>query len=119
MKSNYEILKIAAGIAGIRYDEKRSIPVVGCSWWGLWLHYDDEPPEGAPRYWNPLRKSDQALRLAAVTKTPIWFDGSAVLAGYQSQRWRSWRVEIAANDLGGEDALRRAIVLAVVEGVKT
>lgn len=60
-----ELLESAARAAGIRYDAGASLPhPKSGAFFGLWLVFDGEPPSDAQRYWNPLRKDGDALRLA-------------------------------------------------------
>lgn len=66
----HDLLVLAAKAGGIRYDQDASIPKDGRAWWGLWLVYDDEPGQGARRYWRPHTRDGDALRLAA--KLYLW-----------------------------------------------
>lgn len=60
-----QMLEMAAKAAGIDFEPEKSEPhpVNGC-WWGLWIKYDRETDQFDDRYWNPLAKDGQALRLA-------------------------------------------------------
>lgn len=106
-----ELLEQAAQVADVRYDATRSTPhpVSGC-FFGLWLTFDGEPPEGARRYWNPLTDDGDAFRLAV--QRGIWVHPDNHTVEAVGRRAVYERVE-RHHDRGV--ATRRAIVRAAVE----
>ena len=60
MKTDRELLELAAKAAGIDYDEKCTEKDYK---FGLWLTMHGEPYEGQRRKWNPLTDDGDALRL--------------------------------------------------------
>ena len=65
MKTDRELLELAAKAAGIEYDVEASKPhPKSGAWFGLWLVIHGEPNEFTRRRWNPLTDDGDALRLA-------------------------------------------------------
>ena len=71
-----ELLERAAHVAGIRLDATKSVPhPISSAFFGLWLTFDGEPPEGARRYWNPLRDDGDCARLEAALELDVLWGG--------------------------------------------
>ena len=105
-----ELLEAAAKVAGVRYDHAASKPhPTSGAFWGLWLVFDDEPSEYAPRYWNPLTDDGDALRLAVKLRmnVEVWPDIVSVTTTHRATGDKD-ASEQAGSDLNA--ATRRAIV---------
>lgn len=61
MKTNRELLELAAKAAGVEYDKETTQEDYR---FGLWLTLHGEPTEFTRRSWNPLTDDGDALRLA-------------------------------------------------------
>lgn len=59
----YETLLRIAEFSGLEYHKELSTPAERRTFWGLWVPPKDEHSSGY--HWNPLRKDDDALRLAS------------------------------------------------------
>ena len=91
MKTDRELLELAAKAAGIEYDVEASKPhPTSVAWFGLWLVIHGEPNEFTRRRWNPLTDDGDALRLAVKLQIDIkqygdhvvaWFDGGYIGTG--------------------------------------
>ena len=64
MKTDRELLELAAKAAGIEYTIEDSDYYISHKFFGLWLVKHHEPSEYEKRYWNPLTDDGEALRLA-------------------------------------------------------
>lgn len=59
----YTTLLRIAEFSGLEYHKELSTPAERRTFWGLWVPPKDEHSSGY--HWNPLRKDDDALRLAS------------------------------------------------------
>jgi hypothetical protein len=110
MKTDRELLELAAKAAGVEYAVEASKPhPKSGAWFGLWLVIHGEPNEFTRRRWNPITDDGDALRLAVQM---------GMLFTYMSSRFemfqRFYREELD-NDLKPSEATRRAIVRAAAE----
>lgn len=105
------LLERAANVAGIRYDATASAPhPVSGAFFGLWLTFDGEPPEGARRYWNPLQDDGDAFRLAVLRGIWVHPDRHTIeVVGSRAVYERVERHQDRAT------AVRRAIVRAALD----
>lgn len=71
MKTDRELLELAAKAAGIEYTIEDSDYYVSHKFFGLWLVKHHEPSEYEKRYWNPLTDDGDALHLAVKLRIPI------------------------------------------------
>ena len=110
--NDLELLEAAAKVACVRYDPAASKPhPTSGPFWGLWLVFDDEPSEYAPRYWQPLTDDGDALRLSVklgldVSHNSFW----NVIADHHTLPRR--KTIVMAHGADPCKATRRAIVLA-------
>ncbi|WP_441280601.1 hypothetical protein [Tardiphaga sp. 862_B3_N1_1] len=74
------------------------------------IHYEGRGEFGY--VWNPLENFDDAFQLQTLLRTPVFWDTeTSVIAGQRQCGDLGWRVEVGVDDLGGYQALCRAIVL--------
>ena len=114
MKTDRELLEVAAKAAGIEYDKETTEKDYR---FGLWLTLHGEPTEFTRRSWNPLTDDGDALRLAVKLKIDFYTgedDGEAAYAGFFDVTMNN-RQRFAIERFENRDhyvATRRAIVRA-------
>lgn len=116
MKTDRELLELAAKAVGIEYDVEASKPhSISGAWFGLWLVIRGEPNEFTRRRWNPLTDDGDAFRLAVQLGMTVFCDkygdtGVTVDIGELRDT-----VVFEASDGDTYAATRRAIVRAAAE----
>ena len=119
MKTDRELLELAAKAAGIEYDVEASKPhPTSGAWFGLWLVIHGEPNEFTRRRWNPLTDDGDALRLAVNLRLDFYEgvgDGPEAWAGYYKPG--HGKQKFSCEPMGDDPyaATRRAIVRAAAE----